>query len=52
MNDKVNKNKKIKEFKNFKVTSSLMKCAKKMQFFFIVCLEEMKFQMMFFWKTI
>ena len=29
MNDNVNKNKKIKEFKKFKVTSSVMKCAKK-----------------------
>jgi len=29
MNDNVNKNKKIKEFKKFKVTSSIMKCAKK-----------------------
>ena len=28
MNDNVNKNKKIKEFKKFKVTSSVMKCAK------------------------
>ena len=29
MNDNVNKNKKIKEFKKFKVTPSVMKCAKK-----------------------
>ena len=29
MNDNVNKNKKIKEFKKFKVTTSVMRCAKK-----------------------
>ena len=29
MNDKVNKAKKIKDFKKFKVTSKVMKCAKK-----------------------
>ena len=29
MNDKVNKSKKLKDFKNFKVTSKIMSCAKK-----------------------
>ena len=37
MNDNVNKNKKIKEFKKFKVTSSVMECAKK-DVIFLHCL--------------
>ena len=48
MNDKVNKAKKLKEFKNFQVNSKVMSYAKKMQFFFIVYQEDLKFQMMFF----
>ena len=37
MNDKVNKNKKIKDFKNFKVTKKIIKCAKK-DVIFLHCL--------------
>ena len=37
MNDKVNKNKKIKDFKNFKVTKKIIECAKK-DVIFLHCL--------------
>ena len=48
LNDKVNKNKKIKDFKNFQINSRLMSIAKKDAIFLHCYQEGQKFQMMFF----
>ncbi len=48
LNDKVNKFKKIKDFKKFQINKKLMSFAKKMLFFYIVCREEMKLQRIYF----
>ena len=43
LNDKGNKAKKIKDFKNYRINSNLMKVTRNPQFFFIVYQEETKF---------
>ena len=42
LNDKVNKKKKIEQFKKFKIDKKLMSYAKKIAFFFTVCLGDLK----------
>ena len=48
LNDKVNKSKKIKDFKNFQINSKLMSFAKKMLLFCTVFQEDLKYQMKYF----
>ena len=47
LNDKVNKKKKLKDFKKYKITSSLFKYAKKNVYFYIVFQEAMKLKIKF-----
>ena len=48
LNDKVNKVKKIKDFKNYRINKSLMKVTRPNHFFTLLTKRTMKFQRMFF----